>query len=81
MLANVGDSMMRGLKPSQSNLKAVGAMLVELMEPATSLAAPGSIQLKTPERWGNDLNDFITLSATAMSKVLFQVSLLSLDCR
>jgi hypothetical protein len=66
--------MMKAKKPCQSDLHNLGAMLVELMEPATSLATPGTINLKTPERWSKELKDFIQSSATANSNALAQVS-------
>ena len=62
--------MMKAIKPSQDDLKALGALLVELMEPDTS---PGSIGLKTPAQWSQHVRDFIELSANSTSKTLLQV--------
>ena len=49
-------------------------MLVQLIEPATSLSDPFSLQLKTPENWSEHLRDFLTQSDAAESAFLINVS-------
>jgi hypothetical protein len=49
-------------------------MLVELIEPGTSLSDPFSLQLKTPNNWSEHLRDFLTQSDVAEGAFLVQVS-------
>ena len=44
--------------PSQEDVQSVGGMVVELVEPATSLEAPGTTELKDP-KWSKGLQEFV----------------------
>lgn len=52
------------------DVRSVGTMMMELMEPETSLSNPGSITLQHPERWKDSLGIKSFLAATAMSRLI-----------
>jgi hypothetical protein len=49
-------------------------MLVELIEPGTSLSDPFSLHLKMPNTWSEHLRDFLMQSDVAEGECLVQVS-------
>ena len=50
---------------NQKDVSSVGTIMMEIMEPATFLTNPESIELQYPERWNDSLEIKSFLSATA----------------
>ncbi len=73
-VANVGESMLRGCLSNEQHerkdIKDVGLMMMEMMEPETSLTNPESLSLRVPEKWeeATGIRDF--LNATRTSSLL-----------
>jgi hypothetical protein len=72
--ANVGDSMLQQKAPSQDDVNSVGAVIVELLEPKTSLEAPGTTELVTPDQHSQSVQDFVQMVQSADARSLLQVS-------
>ena len=47
-----------------NDIKRIGIIMVELMEPTTSILNPSSTVLKTPEKWRDELGIKDFLAAT-----------------
>lgn len=60
----------------QKDIRNVGTMMMEIMEPATSLEDGESIVLQHPERWGQtgEIKTFLRATATASVRELKDVS-------
>ena len=52
------------------DVKSVGTLMMELMEPETSLLDPGSITLQHPEKWKDSLGIKSFLAATNESRLV-----------
>lgn len=63
------------------DVRAVGLMMIELMEPETSLRDPASLVLKNPEKWleGWGIRDFLSSTGTARLEELIRVGLIQLQ--
>ncbi|KAL6712959.1 hypothetical protein ACLMJK_009514 [Lecanora helva] len=67
----IGSRMLQGRSSTQeeknSDIRSVGAIMMEMMEPATFLETPNSVALRHPERWGENtgIQDFLVATATA----------------
>ena len=49
----------------QEDVQRIGLIMIEIMEPATSLEDPSSTTLRYPERWNGNTEILAFLSATA----------------
>ena len=49
----------------QEDVQRIGLIMIEIMEPATSLEDPGSTTLRYPERWSGSTEILAFLSAIA----------------
>ena len=63
-------------RQAEFDVQSVGYMMLELMEPATSILWPKTIVLKNPERWENqEIKDFLSatrnLTLTELQEVVF----------
>ena len=65
--------MLHSVLPSQDDFRHVGGLLVELVEPATSLASPGTAILRNPQRFSQDLRDFTSKTASVNGEDLLTV--------
>ena len=56
-VANTGGSLLRGERATvdteRIDIRALGLVMTEMMEPTTVLETPGSLILKQPEKWDN----------------------------
>ncbi|KAL2049561.1 hypothetical protein ABVK25_010140 [Lepraria finkii] len=77
-LANIGPSMLRGAVSShheQEDLRALGLLMVQLMELDTSLQAPDSLELKNPDIWDEQIVKFLKKTASCSRETLQEVRL------
>jgi hypothetical protein len=62
----------------QSDIKALGRVMKEIMEPGDARVNPRKIELNRPEAWSQDIRDFQALTTTSSISELLQVSLVSI---
>ena len=64
----------------KEDVQSMGYMMLELMEPDTSLASPKSVQLRRPGNWkdGTGIKDFLAATHTMSREQLHQVRGLSI---
>ena len=69
-LSNVQDG-------EQKDVQSVGTIMMEIMEPETSLLHPGSIVLQYPDKWRDNIGikSFLTATAVATLQELKEVNL------
>jgi len=83
VLANVGDSFVENRRLNSKNerddIRSVGAVMMELMEPTTYILDPSAIKLKDPDKWENRLGveDFLTATQHGSLKELKEHGFLS----
>lgn len=61
--ANVGQSMLEAVSSvgnEQKDIRALGLLMIRLMELGTSLESPDLLELKKPETWNDDIKDFLS---------------------
>lgn len=72
-IANIVDSMMdetrRDLNDTR-DAKAVGLVMMHLMEPGTSLLRPDTVNVQHPERWTGSMRDFLGATQTDLLESL-----------
>ena len=78
-VANIGDSLLSNVRSNKEkereDVQSLGLMMVELMEPDTSLSCPTTLELQHPEAWpdGQGIRAFLALTRTATMQELLEV--------
>lgn len=71
LAANIGESMLRSRQTNETHerkdIKDLGLMMVEMMEPETSLMNTQTLELRSPERWeeATGIKSFLNASKTS----------------
>ncbi len=72
-IANIGDSMLEkksiNREKEKEDIRALGLVMVELMEPDTSMLYPDSLSLQRPEEWRDNTGIKEFLAATEISSL------------
>ena len=58
---------------AQNDYRALGLLMVKLMEPDTSLANPDTLELQNPDEWDSAIKDFLGKTAKSPGKELRKV--------
>ncbi|KAI9779394.1 MAG: hypothetical protein M1835_004697, partial [Candelina submexicana] len=66
-IANIGASLLKAVdvKNANQDTGAIGQIMLELMEPATAIANPGSLILERAEEWSTDAQSFLRMTAVS----------------
>lgn len=59
----------------KQDIRAVGLMMMRLMEPSTSLKNSDSLELEYPEKWDTAIKYFLQKTGTSSCQNLLQVSI------
>jgi len=74
--AGIGEAMLRRvpvLGNEQQDFRDLGLLMVRLMERATSLLDPTSLELRNPERWKEPIKSFLQRTVNSNSAELLKV--------
>ena len=77
--ANIGDSLLSGATAS-GEAHELGLLLFGLMEPGTRMADNSTIALRSTDAWGEQIRDFLRLTAQESLETLRHVSQKRLLC-
>ncbi|KAI9732150.1 MAG: hypothetical protein M1834_004246 [Cirrosporium novae-zelandiae] len=71
-IANIGESMLNGksVDDRRKDHRALGLIMVQLMEPRTHITDPTTLKLQHPERWDSQIRDFLMQTELATSRSL-----------
>ena len=74
--ANIGCTMVKPISSKETktaDIKAIGTLMMRMMELGTSLRHPRSLDLENPESWDDLIKDFLKGTATKAGQELLKV--------
>lgn len=66
-------------KGERQDIRAIGLIMIRLMEFKTSLQNPNSLVLQQPEKWNGDIKEFLIKTDSSSSEDLEKVTGKTLD--